>query len=73
MKPEVARIIRDADMTGWKSVGVEYGTKTLQIQVPATGCAALTSGSQSFDEGRRAPIARGAWPFSETSSFTCCP
>lgn len=34
MKPEVARIIRDADMTGWKSVNVEYGTKTLQIRVP---------------------------------------
>ena len=34
MKPEVARIIHDADVAGWKSVGVEYGTKTLRIRVP---------------------------------------
>ncbi|HSB68592.1 MAG TPA: nickel-dependent lactate racemase [Candidatus Methylomirabilis sp.] len=34
MKSEVARIIRQADLTGWKSVEVEYGAKTLTVRVP---------------------------------------
>jgi nickel-dependent lactate racemase len=34
MKPEVARIIREADVTGWKSVAVEYGATSLEIRVP---------------------------------------
>lgn len=34
MKPEVARIIREANLTGWKSVDLEYGDKTLPVRVP---------------------------------------
>jgi nickel-dependent lactate racemase len=34
MKPEVARILREADVVRWKPVAVEYGPTTLQVAVP---------------------------------------
>jgi nickel-dependent lactate racemase len=40
MKADVARIIRNADLTGWKTVEVEYGAKTFTVRVP-THCQIL--------------------------------
>ena len=34
MKADVARIIRSADLTGWKTVEVEYGAKAFAVRVP---------------------------------------
>ena len=34
VKADVARIIRNADMAGWKTVEVEYGAKTFEVRVP---------------------------------------
>ena len=34
MKTEVRRAVDSADLTGWKSVEVEYGNQALTIQVP---------------------------------------
>src|SRR5574341_1056963 len=34
MKADVARIISNADMTGWKTVEVEYGAKAFEVRVP---------------------------------------
>ncbi len=34
MKADVARIIRGADLTGWKTVEVEYGAKAFEVRVP---------------------------------------
>ena len=35
MKPEIARILRGADISRWTPVEVEYGARTLAIRVPA--------------------------------------
>ncbi|HWU36060.1 MAG TPA: lactate racemase domain-containing protein, partial [Candidatus Acidoferrum sp.] len=34
MKADVARTIRKVDLTGWKTVEVEYGTKVFGVRVP---------------------------------------
>jgi nickel-dependent lactate racemase len=34
MKPEVARTVQGADLTGWKTVEVEYGEQTVPVRVP---------------------------------------
>jgi nickel-dependent lactate racemase len=34
MKADVARIIRGADLTGWKTVEVEYGATAFEVRVP---------------------------------------
>jgi nickel-dependent lactate racemase len=34
MRADVARIIRGVDLTGWKTVAVEYGAKTFDVRVP---------------------------------------
>lgn len=36
MKRDVARILRGADLSRWKTVEVEYGKRTLDIRVPAS-------------------------------------
>ena len=35
VKADAARIIRNADLAGWKTVEVEYGAKTFEVRVPA--------------------------------------
>jgi lactate racemase len=35
MKDDVARIISNADLTGWKTVEVEYGAKAFDVRVPS--------------------------------------
>jgi len=43
MKPEVARTVRGVDLTGWKTVEVEYGDQTVPVRVPES-CRVLEMG-----------------------------
>jgi hypothetical protein len=43
MTPEVARTVRSADLTGWKTVEVEYGDQTVPVRVPGS-CQVLEMG-----------------------------
>ncbi len=40
MRPDVERILKSADLSGWKEVGVEYGSREIAVRVPP-GCAVL--------------------------------
>ena len=43
MKPDIARIVNDTDISRWTRVEVEYGARTLEIRVPAN-CQVLEMG-----------------------------
>jgi nickel-dependent lactate racemase len=54
MKPEIASILRSADLQGWTEVGVEYGKREIAVRVPP-GCRTL-----EMKETRPLPDAAGA-------------